>query len=111
MVTFLLLGTCGPLCDTLEVPRDGLVVHNAYPGIFTSTLTATPIGLSKILPSRDNTACQDALTPLRGITVQVNATTSLPPLKVFCDMPGLTSRAGTALLTGAADALGLTDGL
>jgi Transposase DDE domain group 1 len=43
--------------------------------------------------------------------VQVNATTSLPPVKVTCDMPGLTSRAGTALLTGLADALGLTDGL
>lgn len=28
-VTFLLLGKCGPLCDTLHVPRDGLVVHNA----------------------------------------------------------------------------------
>ncbi len=28
-VTFLLLGKCGPLCDTLGVPRDGLVVHNA----------------------------------------------------------------------------------
>lgn len=43
--------------------------------------------------------------------MQVNATTSLPPLKVFCDMPGLTSRAGSALLSGLADALGLTDGL
>jgi Transposase DDE domain group 1 len=43
--------------------------------------------------------------------VQVNATTSLPPVKVTCDMPGLTSRAGTALLSGLADSLGLTDGL
>src|SRR5450830_1501823 len=43
--------------------------------------------------------------------MQVNATTSLPPVKVTCDMPGLTSRADTALLSGLADALGLTDGL
>jgi len=43
--------------------------------------------------------------------VQVNATTSLSHMEVVCDMPGLTSRAGTALLTGLADALGLTDGL
>jgi len=43
--------------------------------------------------------------------VQVNATTSLSPVKVTCDMPGLTSRAGTALLTGLADTLGLTEGL
>ena len=32
-------------------------------------------------------------------------------MDVVCDMPGLTSRAGTALLTGLADALGLPDGL
>ena len=32
-------------------------------------------------------------------------------MEVTCDMPGLTSRAGTALLSGLADALGLTDGL
>ena len=43
--------------------------------------------------------------------MQVNTTTSPPPLKVLCDMPGLTSRAGTALLTGLADQLGLTEGL
>ena len=43
--------------------------------------------------------------------MQVNATTSLSPVKVTCDMPGLTSRAGTALLTGLADTLGLTEGL
>jgi hypothetical protein len=43
--------------------------------------------------------------------VQVNATTSLSRMEVTCDMPGLTSRAGTALLSGLADALGLTDGL
>jgi Transposase DDE domain group 1 len=43
--------------------------------------------------------------------VQVNATTSLSHMEVVCDMPGLTSRAGTALLTGLADALGLTEGL
>jgi hypothetical protein len=45
------------------------------------------------------------------IAVRVNATPSLPPLKVVCDMPGLTSCAGIALLTGLADALGLTEGL
>lgn len=43
--------------------------------------------------------------------MQVNATTSLSSVKVLCDMPGLTSRAGTALLTGLADSIGLTDGL
>jgi len=43
--------------------------------------------------------------------VQVNATPSLSHMKVVCDMPGLTSRAGTALLTGLADTLGLTEGL
>ena len=43
--------------------------------------------------------------------MQVNATPSLSHMKVVCDMPGLSSRAGTALLSGLADALGLTDGL
>ena len=43
--------------------------------------------------------------------MQVNATTPLSQMEVTCDMPGLTSRAGTALLSGLADALGLTDGL
>ena len=43
--------------------------------------------------------------------MQVNATPSLSRVKVVCDMPGLTSRAGTALLTGLADKLGLTEGL
>ena len=39
--------------------------------------------------------------------MRVNATTSLSHMEVVCDMPGLTSCAGTALLTGLADALGL----
>jgi Transposase DDE domain group 1 len=43
--------------------------------------------------------------------VQVNATPSLSHMEVVCDMPGLTSRAGSALLTGLADFIGLTDGL
>ena len=43
--------------------------------------------------------------------MQVNATPSLSHMEVVCDMPGLTSRAGTALLSGLADALGLTAGL
>jgi Transposase DDE domain group 1 len=43
--------------------------------------------------------------------VRVNATTSLSRMEVTCDMPGLTSRAGSALLSGLADAIGLTDGL
>ena len=43
--------------------------------------------------------------------MQVNATPSLSRVKVVCDMPGLTSRAGTALLTGLTDTLGLTEGL
>ena len=42
--------------------------------------------------------------------MQVNATT--PPLRVevSADLPGLTSRAGTALVAALADRLGLTDG-
>jgi Transposase DDE domain group 1 len=43
--------------------------------------------------------------------VQVNATTSFSRMKVVADADGLTSRAGSALLTGLADAVGLTDGL
>ena len=43
--------------------------------------------------------------------MQVNATPSLSHMEVVRDMPGLTSRAGAALLTGLADALGLTEGL
>ena len=34
--------------------------------------------------------------------MQVNATPSLSHMEVVCDMPGLTSRAGAALLTGLA---------
>lgn len=41
----------------------------------------------------------------------VNATTPAARFEVTCDMSGLTSRAGTALLTGLCDRLGLTDGL
>lgn len=47
----------------------------------------------------------------KGITVQVNATTPLSRIEVTADMSGLTSRAGTALLSGLADSIGLTDGL
>jgi Transposase DDE domain group 1 len=43
--------------------------------------------------------------------VQVNATAPLSRIEVACDMPSLTSRAGSALLTGLADASGLTDAL
>ena len=43
--------------------------------------------------------------------MQVNATPSLSHMEVVCDMPGLSSRAGTALLTGLSDAIGLTEGL
>jgi hypothetical protein len=43
--------------------------------------------------------------------VQVNATTSLSRMEVIADADGLTSRAGSALLSGLADTLGLTDGL
>jgi hypothetical protein len=41
----------------------------------------------------------------------VNATTPAARFEVTCDMSGLTSRAGTALLTGLCDAIGFTDGL
>ena len=43
--------------------------------------------------------------------MQVNATPSLSHMEVVCDMPGLTSRAGTALLSGLSDSIGLTEGL
>lgn len=43
--------------------------------------------------------------------MQVHATTPLSALEVTCDASGLTSRAGTALLCGLADRLGLTDAL
>ena len=43
--------------------------------------------------------------------MQVNATTPLSRIEVTCDVPGLTSRAGTALLSGLADRLGLTAAL
>jgi len=41
----------------------------------------------------------------------VNATTLASRFEVTCDMEGVTSRAGTALLTGLCDRIGLTDGL
>lgn len=41
----------------------------------------------------------------------MNATTQLLPFEVTCDAIGLTSRAGTALLTGLADRVGLTSAL
>ena len=43
--------------------------------------------------------------------MQVNATTSLPRVEVSAKGAHLTSRAGTALLSGLCDKLGLTDGL
>ena len=41
----------------------------------------------------------------------MNATTPLSRIEVTCDAEGLTSRAGTALLTGLTDSIGLTAGL
>ena len=41
----------------------------------------------------------------------VNATTPASRFEVTCDMDGLTSRAGTVLLTGLSDAIGLTAAL
>ena len=43
--------------------------------------------------------------------MQVHATTPLPRVEVSAKGPDLTSRAGTALLSGLCDKLGLTDGL
>lgn len=43
--------------------------------------------------------------------MQVNATTPLPRVEVSLTGPELTSRAGTALLSGLSDKLGLTQGL
>jgi hypothetical protein len=41
----------------------------------------------------------------------MKATTTRLPVEVTCDAEGLTSRAGTALLAGLSDRIGLTDGL
>ena len=54
---------------------------------------------------------ETAQTPLRRITVQVNATTPLPRVEVSAKGPDVTSRAGTALLGGLCDKLGLTAAL
>ena len=51
------------------------------------------------------------MNPRRKVTVQVKATTVRIPVEVTCDGEGLTSRAGTALLTGLCDRVGLTSGL
>ena len=51
------------------------------------------------------------MNPTRKVTVQVKATTVRIPVEVTCDGEGLTSRAGTALLAGLCDRVGLTDGL
>jgi hypothetical protein len=51
------------------------------------------------------------MNPTRKVTVPVKATTARLPVKVTCDAEGLTSRAGTALLTGLSDRIGLTAGL
>jgi hypothetical protein len=41
----------------------------------------------------------------------MKATTTRLPVEITCDAEGLTSRAGTALLTGLSNRVGLTDGL
>jgi len=51
------------------------------------------------------------MNPPERITVLVNATTPAVRFEVTRDMSGLTSRAGTALLTGLCDRIGLTAGL
>lgn len=51
------------------------------------------------------------MTPQERNTVKVNATTQLSRIKVSRDISGLTSRAGTALLAGLSDAIGLTESL
>lgn len=51
------------------------------------------------------------MNPTRKVTVPMKATTTRLPVEVTCDAEGLTSRAGTALLTGLSDRIGLTDGL
>jgi hypothetical protein len=61
--------------------------------------------------SWDNGSCDTTHAPARKVTVPVKATTTRLPVEVTCDGEGLTSRAGTALLTGLADRIGLTDAL
>ncbi|MDP2181821.1 MAG: IS1380 family transposase [Actinomycetota bacterium] len=51
------------------------------------------------------------MTPRERNTVLVNANTPASRFEVTCDADGLTSRAGTALLTGLCDAIGLTAAL
>lgn len=52
-----------------------------------------------------------SLTGKERITALVNATTPAARFEVTCDMSGLTSRAGSALLSGLCDATGLTGAL
>jgi hypothetical protein len=76
--------------------RQALAIVGAIdtsPDSFTSTLVAPPIGPLRTLPSRDRAGYLDAQTPLKRITVQVNATMSLSRVKAACDTPGPTSRA------------------
>src|SRR3990172_315508 len=47
----------------------------------------------------------------RRITMSVKASSSIERLQVVADADGLTSRAGTALIAGGADRVGLTAGL
>jgi hypothetical protein len=61
--------------------------------------------------SWDDASFETRRTPQERTTVQVNATTPFSRIEVSADLSGLTSRAGTALLTGLADSIGLTDTL
>jgi len=61
--------------------------------------------------SWDNGSCKTPDTPPERNTVLVNTTTPAARFEVTCDMDGLTSRAGTVLLSGLCDTTGLTDGL
>ena len=61
--------------------------------------------------SWDNGSYDTAMNPTRKVTVPMKATTTRLPVEVTCDAEGLTSRAGTALLTGLSDRIGLTRGL
>lgn len=59
----------------------------------------------------DNGSCDTPVRQKERITAVVNAITLSASFEVSCDMSGLTSRAGTALLSGMSDAVGLTGAL
>ena len=61
--------------------------------------------------SRDDVGCPRPTSLPRRITVRVKPTSPIESVQVVADAEGLTSRAGTALVAGVADRVGLTAAL